>query len=154
MAQDHQIVGFHFRVNFINLSKHEDIDLSFQSVTGFDVQMETETIKEGGENRFEHVVPIRRRHNTLILKRGILTPKDSGITKWFQAAFQNMEVKPLSKVNVELLNENHDVLMQWELAHVWPLSWEVAELHAERSEVLIETLKLKYNYFKLISVAS
>ena len=150
MANSYQIVGFHFRVKFLGLSEESDVDMGFQSVTGFDVQMETETIKEGGENRFVHVVPTRRQNRTLILKRGILTPKESGLTKWCQAAFQNMQVKPLATVNVELLDENHDVLMQWQLSHVWPLSWKVAELHAERSEVLIETLKLNYNYFKLI----
>ncbi len=153
MAKDYQMVGFHFRIRFLNLPEAKEVDIKFQSVTGLDVQLETETLKEGGENRFEHAIPIRSKYTTLTLKRGMLTPKDSGLTKWFQAAFQNLVVEPISKVNVELLNEKHDVLMQWELAHVWPLSWKVAELNAERGEVLIETLELNYNYFKLVAVA-
>src|SRR5690554_3284889 len=153
MAKDYQMVGFHFRVRFLNLPEAKEVDVKFQSVTGFDVQLDTEAIKEGGENRFEHAIPVRTKYTTLTLKRGMLTPKDSGLTKWFQAAFQNMDVQPIAKVNIELLNEKHDVLMQWELSHVWPLSWKVAELNAERGEVLIETLEMNYNYFKLVAVA-
>jgi len=153
MAKDYQMVGFHFRVRFLNLPEAKEVDVKFQSVTGFDVQLDTEAIKEGGENRFEHAIPVRTKYTTLTLKRGMLTPKDSGLTKWFQAAFQNMDVQPIAKVNIELLNEKHDVLMQWELSHVWPLRWKVAELNAERSEVLIEILEMNYNYFKLVAVA-
>lgn len=153
MASDYQIVGFHFRVKFLNLPEDKEADIRFQSVTGLDVQLEKENIKEGGENRFEHAVVTRSKYTTLTLKRGILKPDDSGLTKWFQQAFQNLVVVPVAKVNVELLNEKHDVLMQWELSHVWPLSWKIAELNAERGEVLIETLELNYNYFKLVAVA-
>ena len=153
MANNYQMVGFHFRVKFLNLPDDKDVDVGFQSVTGLDVQLERESIKEGGENRFEHSVVTRSKYSPLILKRGMLTPKESGLTEWFQKAFQNMIVEPIAKVNVELLNENHDVLMQWELSHVWPLSWKVSELNAERGEVLIETLELSYNYFKLTTVA-
>ena len=149
----YQIVGFHFKVSFLNLPESKGVDVQFQSVTGLDVEIEKETIKEGGENRFEHTIPGRRRYTSLTLKRGILNPKDSGLSKWCQQAFQNLIVEPIGKVNVELLNENHDVLMQWELSHVWPVSWKVGELNAEKGEVLIETLELNYNHFKLVSVS-
>ncbi len=149
----HQIVGFHFRVSFLNLPESKAVDVQFQSVSGLDVQIEKETIKEGGENRFEHNIPGRRKYSPLTLKRGILTPKDSGLTQWCQKAFQSLVVEPVGKVNVELLNENHNVLMQWELSHVWPVSWKVGELNAEKGEVLIETLELNYNYFKLVTVS-
>ena len=149
----HQIVGFHFRVFFFDLPDEKELDIRFQSISGLDVQIEKETLKEGGENRFEHSVPGRRKYTPLTLKRGILTPDDSGLTKWCQKAFQNMEITPLSRIDVELLNENHNILMQWELSHVWPISWKVGELNAERGEVLIETLELNYNYFKLVAVS-
>lgn len=153
MADDYQMVGFHFRVKFLNLPAAEDVDVRFQSVSGLDVQLEKETFKEGGENRFEHAVVVRSKYTPLTLKRGMLTPKESELTKWLQKAFQNLMVEPIAKVNVELLNETHNVLMQWEFSHVWPLSWKIAELNAERGEVLIETLELNYNYFKLVAVA-
>jgi len=148
----HQIVGFHFRVFFFDLPEEKEADIKFQSITGLDVQIDKETLKEGGENRFEHNLPGRRKYSPLTLKRGILTPEDSGLTIWLQKAFQDMVITPLSRIDVELLNENHDILMQWELSHVWPVSWKTGELNAERGEVLIETLELNYNYFKLVAI--
>lgn len=148
----HQIVGFHFRVFFFDLPDEKEADIKFQSITGLDVQIDKETLKEGGENRFEHNVPGRTKYSPLTLKRGILTPEDSGLTIWLQKAFQDMVITPLSRIDVELLNENHDILMQWELSHVWPVSWKVGELNAERGEVLLETLELNYNYFKLVAI--
>ena len=143
----YQIVGFHFRVFFFDLPNEKEIDIRFQSISGLDVQIEKESLKEGGENRFEHSIPVRRKYTTLTLKRGILKPDDSGLTKWCQEAFQNLVVTPLRRIDVELLDENHDILMQWELSHVWPVSWKVGELNAEKGEVLIETLELNYNHF-------
>lgn len=150
MAAVHQIVGFHFKVSFLGLPSNNAVDVGFQSVSGLDVQIETESIKEGGENRFEHNVPVRRKYSPLTLKRGILKPSDSGLTLWCQAAFQSLKVKPISTVNVSLLDENHNPLMTWQLSHVWPVSWKIGELNAEKGEVLIETMELNYNHFKLV----
>lgn len=148
----HQIVGFHFSVFFFDLPDEQEADIRFQSITGLDVQIEKETLKEGGENRFEHSIPGRTKYTPLTLKRGILRPEHSGLTKWCQKAFQNRQIVPLSRVDIELLNEEHNILMQWELSHVWPASWKLGELNAERGEVLIETLELNYNYYKLVTV--
>lgn len=150
MGPDYQIVGFLFRVVFLNLPRAEDADIKFQSVTGLDVQVDKETVKEGGENSFEHSIPGRRKYTTLTLKRGILTPENSGLTQWFQDAFQKMVIVPLGNVHIELLDEDHGILMKWRLSHVWPVSWKTGELNAERGEVLIETLELNYNYFQLV----
>lgn len=143
----YQTVNFHFSVEFVR--EAQALDISFQSVTGLDSTLETETIKEGGENRFEHVVPVRRRYGPLTLKRGLLTPSESGITKWFKEVFDNQIVVPIPTVHIKLLNEEHQPLMQWTINNVWPRSWKIGELNAERGEVLIETLELNYNYLVL-----
>ena len=46
-------VGFHFKVEFIGIGN--DNDTRFQSVSGLNVEYDTESFKEGGENRFEHI---------------------------------------------------------------------------------------------------
>ncbi|MBK8565153.1 MAG: phage tail protein [Saprospiraceae bacterium] len=142
-------VGFHFRVTFFGLPNGQEVDIGFQSVSGLDVSLDVEALKEGGENRFEHSLPVRRKYAKLTLKRGLLKPGQSGLTDWCLDAFNKMKVVPLNLISVELLNEQHDVLMKWDVAHVWPTSWKVGELNAERSEVLIETLELTYNRFEL-----
>ncbi|MDH7460650.1 phage tail protein [Chitinophagaceae bacterium 26-R-25] len=140
----YQAVNFHFSVSLGTAST--DIDVRFQSVTGLDSTLETETIKEGGENRFEHVIPVRRKYGPLILKRGILTPSASGITRWLQDVFENEKIVPKRSVTIKLLNQDHTTsLMYWTISNVWPRSWKIGELNAETGNILIETLELNYN---------
>ncbi len=159
----YQTVGFHFEVYFFWPEQPRDgMDARFQSVSGLDVQIETETIKEGGENRFEHRVPGRAKYSDIVLKRGLLSPKsNSAITKWFNDAVSMYQfydngklLKPIKPVNLDiiLLNEEHHALMKWEVYHAWPKNWKIGELNAERSEVLIETLELNHNGFQFVGV--
>ncbi len=144
----YQTVGFHFKVTFHNLPNAKSEDVCFQSVTGLDVQLDTETWKEGGENHFTHALPGRSKFSSsLTLKRGLVRPKESGLTDWCLEAFVDLKITPLQLLSVELLNAEHNVLVKWDLEHVWPKSWKIGELNAERSEVLIETLELNYNRF-------
>lgn len=139
----YQTVNFHFRVLFeVNT---EAFDVRFQSVTGLDATIETESIKEGGENRYEHVVPVRRKYGPLVLKRGLLSPSESGLTAWLKKAFDDEKVEPIRSLDITLLNEDHKPLLYWTINNVWPRSWKIGELNAERGEVLIETLELNYN---------
>ena len=136
----YQTVNFHFQVVFnanVNtppvpeLSPLQEIDMRFQSVTGLDSTLDTEPLKEGGENRYEHVLPTRRKYGPLVLKRGVLLPEDKGLTAWLKKAFDEEKVQPIETVDISLLNEDQ--------------SWKIGELNAERGEVLIETLELNYN---------
>jgi phage tail-like protein len=144
MAEDfYQTVNFHFKVEFT--LNEEGIDVRFQSVSGLDVTLDTEQVKEGGENRFEHVLPVRRKCTPLILKRGLLKPSASGLTRWLQRAFDEEEVETVDIVTIKLLNEEHKPLMLWTINNVWPRSWKMGELNAENGAILIETLELNYN---------
>ena len=49
------------------------------------------------------------------------------------------------------MDEKHNTMLKWQLSHVWPVSWKIGELNAERGEILLETLELNYNRFKLVS---
>ncbi|MEO8568600.1 MAG: phage tail protein [Ginsengibacter sp.] len=140
----YQTVNFHFKVDF-NFDAQDKTDIRFQSVTGLDSTLDTEQIKEGGENRFEHVLPVRRKYGPLTLKRGLLKPSDSALTKWLKQAFDDEKVVPLQTVTISLLNEEHNALMHWTINNVWPRSWKIGELNAEQGAVLIETLELNYN---------
>lgn len=146
----HQSVGFFFYVSFIGagIDKGLDsIDARFQSVSGLDVQFDTETFKEGGENQFEHVLPTRRKYSDLVLKRGLMKAEGASVlTSWCKEAFDNFNMQPIN-LQVILLNDARAPLMKWDVTHAWIKNWKMGELNAEKSEILIETLELNYNYF-------
>lgn len=156
-------LGFHFRVSFEGGAR-QATDTYFQSVSGLSVQIQTETWKEGGENRFEHTLPIRTKYSDLVLKRGLFRPRESDWTDWFNNMIELVSSPPEDRANrdflkprnllIQLLNEKHEPLVQWKVAHAWPKNWKVNDLNAERGEVLIESLELNYNYFTYERIVS
>ncbi len=137
-------VGFHFKVEFVGIGN--DNDIRFQSVSGLAIEYDTESFKEGGENRFEHKLPLRTKCADLSLKRGMLT--DSKVIEWCMKAFVNREFKP-AQVNIILLNEKHEPLKRWEVIDAWPKKWSISDLNAQENSVVIETLDLVYKYFNV-----
>ncbi len=150
ITEYYQAVGFSFEVYFKGIGTgqgRKSIDSRFQSVSGLEVTMETESIKEGGENRFEHVIPTRRKYSDLILKRGTLDPSEATkLSKWCRSAFDDYKFHPID-IDIYLLDQEHNALWTWRVIHAWPKAWKFGELNAEKSEVFIETLELNYNYF-------
>jgi phage tail-like protein len=135
-------VGFHFKVDFVGIGN--DNDSRFQTVSGLNVEYDTEAYKEGGENRFEHKLPLRSKYPDLSLKRGMLT--DSKVISWVLDALQNRTFKPV-QINVMLLNEEHQPLKTWNIFNAWPKKWAVSDFNAQENSVVIETLDISYNYF-------
>jgi phage tail-like protein len=136
-------IGFHFRVR----GTGGDMDIAFQSVSGLSVQMQQETYKEGGENRYEHNLPVRAKYADLVLKRGTISRGQSELTQWFHAAYHDFTFEHKDLI-VELLNEKHEPLLYWKVINALPKNWKFNDLNAERSEIFIETMELTYSYFE------
>ncbi len=135
--------AFYYKVEFIDVSKDKN-DIRFQTVSGLTVEYDFESIKEGGENRFEHKLPVRTKYTDLVLKRGMLT--DSAVVDWFLKAFRDREFSPTS-INVILMNEKGDPLKTWKVAQAIPKKWSVSDLNASDNAIVVETLELTYQYF-------
>ncbi|MEO1434580.1 MAG: phage tail protein [Bacteroidota bacterium] len=138
--------SFHFSVDFSGISDKAD-DTRFQSVGGLNMELNTEDYKEGGENRFVHVLPVKTKYPRLVLKRGMLL--DSKVVDWCLETMNTLVVKPID-MGVSLLNENHEPLMSWNIVHAWPVKWDIGEFNAEQSSLVIETLELTYHYFNVV----
>lgn len=145
MATTYRPVSFSFTVEFLGGDLKAEV--GFQSVTGLSAEMQTESLKEGGEHRFEHMLPTRTKYTPLVLKRGLV--KDSKLVKWCSDAMVNFDIKPMN-LQVKLLNINsHQPLMTWDVINAWPRKWSVSDFDAEKSAIAIESLELSYQYFKL-----
>lgn len=137
-------LSFYYSVKF-GISDEKN-DARFQSVSGLSVEYDYESFKEGGENRFEHKLPVRTKFSDLVLKRGMLT--DSTVLKWFLDAFRDRTFTP-SELSVILMNEKSEPLRTWKIAHAIPKKWQISDLNANESAVVIETLELTYRYFSI-----
>lgn len=146
MAAYYPPPGFHFKVEFSGISTKKE-DHQFQSVSGLTVDLDTEEIAEGGENRFKHKIPVRTKYANLTLKRGLLV--DSGVINWCRKALEDFEFEPIN-LTVKLLNEEHEPLLSWSIVHAYPVKWDIGEFNAEENKLVIESMELSYNYFKVI----
>lgn len=135
-------VGFHFKVEFAGIGN--DNDIRFQSVSGLNVEYDVENFKEGGENRFEHQLPVRTKYTPVSLKRGMLT--DSKVIEWCMNAFQKREFNP-ADVYISLLNDKHTAIKTWHLHKAWPRKWSVSDMNASENAIVVETMDLSYTHF-------
>ncbi len=137
--------GFYFKVVFNDVSPDTN-DVRFQSVSGLSVEYDYESYKEGGENRFEHKLPVRTKYADLVLKRGMLV--DSAVVKWFLDAFNNRIFKPAT-ITVNLMNEKSEPLRSWNVVGAIPKKWLVSDFNSSENGIVIETMELTYRYFTI-----
>jgi phage tail-like protein len=152
MASYYPPTGFHFKVEFLGVSGMElDEEHRFQDVTGLSFEIETETLKEGGENRFEYKLPKRVKYPNLVLKRGFLT--GSAILDWMNAAMKTFftvvvyDFKP-ADILITLLDEADQPVAIWNVVQAYPIKWSVSDFKSTENSVVIESIELAYQYFE------
>lgn len=141
-------VGFHFAV-IIELFPQTPQDFRFQSVSGLSVDISTEAIAEGGENRFKHQMPSVPTYGKLVLKRGMFM--GSLMINWVRNAVEKFQFEP-ANVIITLLNDLHLPVAVWQVFNAYPVKWSVTDFDAEQNTVVIETIELAYQHFQQIGL--
>jgi len=149
--------GFHFRVTVLGVgalaAELSGVDASFQEISGIEARWETETVAEGGENRFAHRLPLPAKYSDLVLKRGLVA-RDSFFVEWVGATIGSALSLPILTQNllVTLLDEEGFPLVAWVFVNAWPVRWEVTGLESMRNDVAVESMEFSYNYFERINL--
>ena len=138
-------VSFHFKVEVLGLAANDN-DVRFTEVSGLSVEMGTEEIPEGGENRFLQKFPTRAKYPELILKRGLLV--NSEIVTWIRECLEDYNIQP-KNLYIKLLNDEHQPLLTWRIVNAYPTKWVVSDFNASSNTVVVETLQFFYQYFKM-----
>jgi len=138
-------VAFHFTVAFGPLSSAPDIDCEFQEVSGIGAELELETAREGGENRYVLQLPKGTKNGRLTLKRGV-AELSSPLTKWCRSVLEGGLAERIEArlVHVYLLDAEHAPLRAWSFDHAFPVKWSVDGLNATRNALAFESIELSY----------
>jgi phage tail-like protein len=147
---DYPFTGFHFLVVF-EIFPQVPNDFRFQEVTGLTADVNLDTYNEGGENRFVHSLPGRTKYSDLVLKRGMTLV--SGITAWCVDAIENFNFQPTNML-ISLLNADHLPVSSWYIANAIPIRYEISGLNAEQNQIVIESLTLRYEYYKTLNLSA
>jgi phage tail-like protein len=145
MANYYPPVAFHFKVEVLGLPPN-DHDVRFMEVGGLSMEMGTEEVAEGGENRFTQKFPTRTGYPELVLKRGLLI--NSALIEWVRECIEDYNIQPRNIV-IKLLNEEHQPLLTWHVVNAFPTRWAVSDLNAANNAVAVESMQLFYQYFTM-----
>lgn len=140
----------HFMVTFLigglvpNL-----LDIRFQRVSGISAEIQTDEIREGGENLFRHRLPNQMSYGNLVLERGMII--GSILNVEFNLAMSTLSFQP-GNVLVILLNADSIPIASWLFQDTYPVKWSVSDLDANQNSVVIDTMELAYTRFQSLRI--
>ena len=142
MARKDPLPVFCFKVQMIKINDGEKADMFFKSVSGLKYETEIIPVKEGGVNDTTWQLVGSTKWSNIVLKQGFTG--DSKLLGWKKDWF---EPKKRTRVSGKIiqLNTALEAVGSWEFKDGWPAKWEVSELDASKSELMIETLEIAHH---------
>jgi phage tail-like protein len=126
-------------------------DAAFTQISGLGAELEYDTIKSGGFNNQVYHLPKGVKRSGLTLKRGLASIA-SPLLRWcFQTLEEPKFLTPKTMV-VMLLNKNPSLppVMVWTFYNVIPVKWEINELDAKKSDIVIESIEVVFSKMEII----
>lgn len=128
------IPKFYFQV------KWDSQVMSFQEVSGLDIQSEEIKYRHGDSPEFSVIkMPGMKKVGNITMKKGIFKG-DNKFWDWFKQIKMNT-IKRLP-VTISLLDETGKATMVWTLTNAWPTKITGTDLKSEGNEVAIESIEI------------
>jgi len=119
---------------------------TFMELSGLSVEIETEDVKEGGQNDYVHKLPGRMKWPNLVLKRGITDPDN--LFQWFlKAADDDSPAEPVHG-SVQFLDESGKPVRTWNFEGGIPVKWSGPKLAVSSTEIATEELEIAHHGFR------
>ena len=101
------------------------------------VEIETEELKEGGENTQTTLLLGRRKSARITLKNGV---GNNGLIAWYiETLNEKVERRP---VTIKLRNSKNDDVMIWDIKDAIPVKWTGPQLTTDANTIAIQSLEL------------
>lgn len=114
--------------------------MSFQEVSGLDIQSEEIKYRHGDSPEFSVIkMPGMKKVGNITMKKGIFKG-DNKFWDWFKQIKMNT-IKRLP-VTISLLDEGGKATMVWTLTNAWPTKITGTDLKSEGNEVAIESIEI------------
>jgi phage tail-like protein len=146
MNENHSLPAFHFRILFKGLDDLSEADSRFQSVSGLKVAAAIPENVDGAINKSASFL------SPLVLKRAVENTSNSQLRRWVLDCLNKSSREPLPEVLIEVLDEEHKPGFIVRLTKVTAAGWELGELNALKSELLMEEITLQYQSIEVIPV--
>ena len=122
----------------------------FNEVQGLAVEIDTDKIKEGGQNGYVHHLPGRMEWPPIVFKRG-LTQSDN-LFHWFEKMSGEKFAGNDDKVErstgaISIVDRIGLRLRSWNLRDVMPIKWTGPSMSTGSNEMLMEELEIIHHGF-------
>lgn len=111
------------------------------------LQVETQDIKEGGQNAFAHKLPVRVTAGSATLKHGIAT--DFTLLNWYLDVLKGDIASATRQVTVVMYNESTVPLMTWAFRNAYPIKWSGPSFKTDNNSVAIEEIEFVHHGFDI-----
>lgn len=143
-------LGFRFGVVFLLMGAIPNpIDFRFQSVSGIGMTLTTQPVEEDAFSNERTFLPKKTTYSNLVLERGVLL--GSPLTIAIEEAFDLMQFVPID-VLVSVFNESMVPIKVWKFHKAFPVKWSISGIDANSSNVLMESIELKYRSFSRMAL--
>lgn len=131
---DYPLQGFHFIVDW------GGSQAAFMEVTGLSVDVDMVEYNVGtNPNYTSFKIPGRKVFENITLKRGTFSG-DNEAYGWWNSTLKD---KPERRdITISLLDETHAPIVVWRLIKAWVKKLDMADLKADSSEVVVETMEI------------
>lgn len=127
---------FHFQV------KWDSEELSFQEVSGLDIEAQPIEYRHGNSQEFSTIkMPGIQKSGNITMKKGIFK-SDNKFWDWFNQIKMNI-IKRIP-VTISLLDETHNPTMVWTVKNAWPTKITGTDLKSDGNEVAIESIEIAH----------
>ena len=135
MARSDPLRGFRFLVEMDGI-----VSGAFLRVKGLSREIRHESYREGGVNEYEHKLLTQVTYPVVVFERGLAF---DDLWKWALAAADGVVTR--RTIRVRLQDEGNGRAWAWQIEHAVPVKWSSADLDANASQVVIESLELAHH---------
>ena len=123
-----------------------DFDAAFTQISGLGVQLNVNQVRSGGYNNQVYHLPAGVNRGALTLKRGLALLTSPLMTWCLETASGSKFIVPKTIV-IQLMDKNpvNPPVMTWMLYNAIPVKWEIDELDAKKSDIVIESIEIVFS---------
>lgn len=120
---------------------------AFTEFTLPSLQMDTQEIKEGGQNTFSHKLPVRMTVGSATLRQGVSNNFD--LLKWYMDMLKGDIAAATRQITVVMMDAQYEPLMTWTFRNAYPVKWGGPTFKTDSNSVAIEELEFVHHGFEI-----
>jgi phage tail-like protein len=135
-------ISFRFAVSVENIYNAIFSEFTLPTLT-----VETEEIKEGGQNAYAHKLPVRVTVGSATLKHGVAT--DFTLLNWYMDMLKGDIEAATRQITVTMYDTLRVPVMVWTFRQAYPIKWSGPSLKTDGNNVGIEEIEFVHHGFDI-----